>query len=193
MARGAMRIGEVLKLTPSDVVERKLLVRNPKSGREVEIIFIPQKVADRLKTCVSNQKIDWHDRIFPICYEAARSVVMKAGKLVGINLRPHDLRCHAATYASRSGVPVEVISNLILRHSNLSTTQTSSENRKVDINKVFGHQYCYDLILSPLYFLKWLPLIIADPFHNTGRRINYKKIRKTTPANYTKSIPANLG
>jgi integrase/recombinase XerD len=26
MARGAMRIGEVLKLTPSDVVERKLLV-----------------------------------------------------------------------------------------------------------------------------------------------------------------------
>jgi integrase/recombinase XerD len=123
MARGAMRIGEVLKLTPRDVVERKLLVRDPKSGREAEIIFIPQKVADRLKAYVENQKIGLRNRIFPICYEAARSVVMKAGKLVGIHLRPHDLRRHAATFASRSGVPIEIISKLILRHSNLSTTQ----------------------------------------------------------------------
>ena len=42
MARGAMRIGEVLKLTPSDIVERKVLLREPKSGREAEMIFIPQ-------------------------------------------------------------------------------------------------------------------------------------------------------
>ncbi len=105
MARGAMRIGEVLKLTPNDVFDRKLLLREPKSGRETEIIFIPQKVADRLKGYVDAQQIGLHDRIFPICYEAARSVVIKAGKLVGIHLRPHDLRRHAATYASRSGVP----------------------------------------------------------------------------------------
>jgi integrase len=123
MARGAMRIGEVLKLTPSDVVERKLLVRDPKSGREAEIIFIPQKVADRLKAYVENQKIGLQNRIFPICYEAARSVMMKAGKLVGIHLRPHDLHRHAATFASRSGVSIETILKLILRHSNLSTTQ----------------------------------------------------------------------
>jgi len=99
------------------------IVRNPKSGREAEIIFIPQKVADRLKAYVKNQNIGLQDRIFPICYEAARSVVMKDGKLVGIHLRPHDLRRHAATFASRSGVPIEIISKLILRHSNLSTTQ----------------------------------------------------------------------
>ena len=67
------------------------IVRDPKSGREPEIIFIPQKVADRLKEYVKNQNIGLQDRIFPICYEAARSVVMKAGKLVGIHLRPHDL------------------------------------------------------------------------------------------------------
>ena len=48
---------------------------------------------------------------------------VKAGKLVGIHLRPHDLRRHAATYASRSGVPLEIVSKIILRHSNLSTTQ----------------------------------------------------------------------
>jgi integrase len=52
MARGAMRIGEVLKLTPNDIAERKLLLREPKSGREFEIVFIPQKVADRLQEYV---------------------------------------------------------------------------------------------------------------------------------------------
>ncbi len=43
--------------------------------------------------------------------------------MVGIKLRPHDLRRHAATYASRSGVPIEIISKVILRHADLSTTQ----------------------------------------------------------------------
>ncbi len=55
MARGAMRVGEVLKITPNDISERKILLRNPKSGREYEIIFIPQKVADppsRNRSCL---------------------------------------------------------------------------------------------------------------------------------------------
>ena len=50
-------------------------------------------------------------------------MVKKAGDIVGIHLRPHDLRRHAATYASRSGVPMEIVSKVILRHANLSTTQ----------------------------------------------------------------------
>jgi len=62
------------------------------------------------------------DRIFPISYEVARMMVIKPGKMVGIKLRPHDLRRHFATYASRSGVPVEIVSKVILRHANLSTT-----------------------------------------------------------------------
>jgi len=123
MARGAMRIGEVLKLTPNDIAERKLLLREPKSGRDAEIVFIPQKVADRLREHVRSEKIGLNSRIFPICYEAARAVVRKAGYMVGIYLRPHDLRRHAATFASRSGVPIEIISKIILRHANLSTRQ----------------------------------------------------------------------
>ncbi len=62
-------------------------------------------------------------RIFPITYAAARMVVIKAGKLVGIKLRAHDLRRHAATYTSRAGTPLEIVSKIVLRHSNLSTTQ----------------------------------------------------------------------
>jgi integrase/recombinase XerD len=33
MARGGMRISEVLKLTPADIEDRKLILRDPKSGR----------------------------------------------------------------------------------------------------------------------------------------------------------------
>lgn len=43
--------------------------------------------------------------------------------MVGIDLRPHDLRRHAATYASRAGTPIEIISKVILRHVDLTTTQ----------------------------------------------------------------------
>ena len=123
MARGGMRIGEVLKLTPCDVNERKLILKDPKSGKEQEFVFIPQKVADRLKDYVREKGIQPDQRIFPICYEAARAMVKKAGDVIGIHLRPHDLRRHAATFASRSGVPIEIVSKVILRHANLSTTQ----------------------------------------------------------------------
>ena len=123
MARGGMRISEVLKLTPSDISGRRLTLRDPKSGREYEFIFIPQRLADRLKDYIRGNDIQLHQRIFPICYEAAREMVAKAGSLVNIHLRPHDLRRHAATYASRSGVPIEIVSKVILRHSNLSTTE----------------------------------------------------------------------
>jgi len=123
MARGGMRISEVLKLTPSDINDRRLTLRDPKSGRDLEFIFIPNRIADRLKNYIREKGIQPHERIFPICYEAAREMVAKAGNVVGIHLRPHDLRRHAATYASRSGVPIEIVSKVILRHSNLSTTE----------------------------------------------------------------------
>jgi integrase/recombinase XerD len=123
MARGGMRIGEVLKLTANDLQDRKLTLREPKSGREHEVVFIPQKVADRLREYAAKHCKTNEDQIFPISYEAARMMVAKAGKMVGVPLRPHDLRRYAATFASRSGVPIEIVSKVILRHSNLSTTQ----------------------------------------------------------------------
>jgi integrase len=123
MARGGMRIGEVLDLTARDVEDRKLTIRDAKSGRPSEFVFIPKKIADRFNQYIRDNKIEPDQRIFPITYAAARIAVKKAGRLVGINLNPHDLRRHAATYASRAGTPLEIVSKIILRHANLSTTQ----------------------------------------------------------------------
>ena len=123
MARGCMRVGEVLNLIPLDIEDRKIVIRSPKSGRESEAVFLPQKVADRMKKYIQDNGIKPDARIFPITYAAARLIVKKAGKLVDIQVRPHDLRRHAATYASRSGTPLEIVSKILLRHANLSTTQ----------------------------------------------------------------------
>jgi integrase len=123
MARGGMRVGEVLKLRLIDIQDRKLILQEPKSGNEKEIVFIPQRVADRLRNYANQHCKGPFDRVFPISYETARAMVAKTGRMVGIHLRPHDLRRHAATYASRSGVPIEIVSKVILRHTNLSTTQ----------------------------------------------------------------------
>lgn len=91
MARGGMRIGEVMKLRLHDLQDRKLILSEPKSGKEQEIAFIPQKGADRLREYAFQTCKNPEDRIFPISYEAARMMVSKAGKMVGIQLRPHDL------------------------------------------------------------------------------------------------------
>jgi len=119
----AMRIGEVLKLRVMDVEDCKLFLLNPKSGRQNEVVYIPKKVADRLKEYIRSNNISANERIFPLGYTRARQIVKKAGRKIGVEISPHDLRRHAATFASRSGVPIEIVSKIILRHANLSTTQ----------------------------------------------------------------------
>ncbi len=122
-ARCGLRIGEVLKLKVSDVNDRKLLLRKPKSGREQEVAFMPEAIATRLRSYISNQSLTGDHPLFPICYSTARSFIKKLGEKANVRIRPHDLRRHSATYASRNGVPLEVISKVILRHSDLKTTQ----------------------------------------------------------------------
>jgi len=123
MARGGMRIGEVLNLTPADIQERTLAIQNPKSGRTGETVYVPRKLLIRLNDYTKANNFSMKELIFPISYVAAWTMVKKAGNLVDVELRPHDLRRHAATYASRSGTPIEIVSKVILRHADLSTTQ----------------------------------------------------------------------
>lgn len=99
MARGGMRISEVLGLRPIDINDRKLLLHEPKSGREQEVVFIPRKVCARLENYVRDHNIMADQRIFPITYAGARKVVVRIGNMLGVKLRPHDLRRHAAKHS----------------------------------------------------------------------------------------------
>ena len=93
-----MRISEVLNLSPNDVDGRKLFLRSPKSGRGGEMVYIPQKLSNRLQEYLQDRGISSNDRIFPISYPAARIMVENAGNVVGVHLRPHDLRRFSATF-----------------------------------------------------------------------------------------------
>jgi len=123
MARAGMRISEVLNFTPNDVDERRLILQKPKSGIRGEVVYIPSKIQRRLNDFIRDNDIEPDERVFPISYSTSWSMVKRAGQMVGINLRPHDLRRHAATYASRAGIPLEIVSKEILRHADLTTTQ----------------------------------------------------------------------
>jgi len=122
-ARCGLRIGEVLNLKVSDVSQRKLMLQEPKSGREVEVAFMPEHIAVRLADYIARRNLSPNDRVFGICYTTARNLVTKLGQKLNVRISPHDLRRHSATYASRNGVPLEIISKVILRHQDLKTTQ----------------------------------------------------------------------
>jgi integrase len=122
-ARCGLRIGEVLNLRASDVSGRKLLIQEPKSGRDAEVAFMPEHIAARLAEYIQTKLLSPDDRVFPLCYTTVRNLVTGLGKKLNVKISPHDLRRHSATYASRNGVPLEIISKVILRHQDLKTTQ----------------------------------------------------------------------
>jgi integrase len=122
-ARCGLRIGESLKIKASDVSDRKLILRGPKSGTESEMAFMPEQIAKRVNDYIQQEGLSPEDRLFPICYSTARAVIKKVGNRLNVVLTPHDLRRYSATHASRNGVPLEIVSKVILRHQDLKTTQ----------------------------------------------------------------------
>lgn len=124
-ARCGLRIGEVLNLRASDVSGRKLLIQEPKSRRDAEVAFMPpvEHIAVRLAEYVQARQLSPDDSVFPLCYTSVRNMVTGLGKKLNVKISPHDLRRHSATFASRNGVPLEIISKVILRHQDLKTTQ----------------------------------------------------------------------
>ena len=122
-ARCGLRIGESLKIKVSDVSDRKLILRGPKSGMESEVAFMPEQIAKRVNDYIQQEGLSPEDRLFPICYSTARAVIKKIGDRLRVVLTPHDLRRYSATHASRNGVPLEIVSKIILRHQDLKTTQ----------------------------------------------------------------------
>ena len=82
-----------------------------------------EHIAARLVEYITTKQVPLDDRVFPLCYTTMRNLVAGLGKKLNVKISPHDLRRHSATYASRNGVPLEIISKVILRHQDLKTTQ----------------------------------------------------------------------
>ena len=122
-AKCGARIGDVLKIRVKDIDGRRIIVRDPKSGKDNEVIFMPEQVANKLRTYIQEKELKEEDRVFNLSYTSALTMINAMGERVGIKLNPHDLRRHSATFASRNGVPIEIISKVLLRHQNLKTTQ----------------------------------------------------------------------
>jgi integrase/recombinase XerD len=89
MARGGMRIGEVLKLRMMDVEDCKLFLVSPKSGRQNEDVSIPKKVAARLREYIRTKNMTPDERIFPIgrLHLENRAQVMAYAGRVGLAAR----------------------------------------------------------------------------------------------------------
>ncbi len=122
-ARCGLRIGELLKIKVSDISDRTITLREPKSGKDAELAYMPDNVSKKLAEYIKGKDLKSDDRPFPICYSTARTLVRRLGEKVKVRISPHDLRRYSATYASRNGVPLEVVSKIILRHQDLKTTQ----------------------------------------------------------------------
>ena len=122
-ARCGLRIGELLNIKAQDVSERKLTIKEPKSGKEAEVAFMPEQIAKRMGDYIKATNLLPNDHVFPISYSTARMFIKKLGSKLKVSLSPHDLRRYSATYASRNGVPLEIVSKIILRHQDLKTTQ----------------------------------------------------------------------
>ena len=122
-AKCGLRIGELLKIKVSDVADRTITLRGPKSGKEAEVAYMPENVSRKLMEYIKEKALCGEEMIFPICYSTARSLVRGLGAKLNVHVSPHDLRRYSATYASRNGVPLEVVSKVILRHQDLKTTQ----------------------------------------------------------------------
>jgi integrase len=123
LARCGLRIGELLNMKAQDVSERKLTIKEPKSGKEAEVAFMPEPITKRMGDYIKATNILPDDHVFPISYSTARMLIRKLGTKLNASLSPHDLRRYSATYASRNGVPLEIVSKVILRHQDLKTTQ----------------------------------------------------------------------
>jgi len=125
MGRGGMRVGEVLNIKQSDINfdAATILIAEPKSGRRGEKVYITKKLCGRLQSYALKNGIGMDDRMFCISYSTAHRMVKRAAQMVNAKLRPHDLRRHAATQASRSSIPLEIVSKVILRHADIATTQ----------------------------------------------------------------------
>jgi integrase len=94
----------LLKIKVSDVSDRTITLREPKSGKEAEKAYMPENVSRKLLGYIQENAIQGEERIFPICYSTARFLIRGLGAKLNVHVSPHDLRRYSATYANRKQI-----------------------------------------------------------------------------------------
>ncbi|MHB8092563.1 MAG: tyrosine-type recombinase/integrase, partial [Syntrophales bacterium] len=74
-ARCGLGIGELLKIKASDVSDRTITFREPKSGKDTERAYMPENVSRKLAEYIKEESLQGEARVFPICYSTAISLV----------------------------------------------------------------------------------------------------------------------
>ena len=87
-ARCGLRIGELLNIKAQDVSERKLTIKQPKSGKDAEVAFMPEQIAKRMSDYVKGNNFLPEDHVFPISYSTARMFIKKLGSRLNVSLSP---------------------------------------------------------------------------------------------------------
>jgi integrase/recombinase XerD len=57
------------------VSERRLTIKEPKSGEDAEVAFMSEQVARRLGEYIKQNNLDPEAYIFPLCYSTVRAFI----------------------------------------------------------------------------------------------------------------------
>jgi len=115
-----------------------------------------EQIAKRLAEYIFANHIGPEKRIFPVFYSTMRALIRCLAAKFHVKILPHDFRRHSATYASRNGVPLEIVSKVLLRHHDLKTIQIYLA--KLTIPRRSGGGICFtgsriDSVFGPYYCL----------------------------------------
>jgi hypothetical protein len=56
------------------------MLQEPKSGREVEVAFMPEHIAIRLADYIASRNLSPNDRVFGVCCTTARNLRMSVNR-----------------------------------------------------------------------------------------------------------------
>ena len=129
---GGLRIGEAIKLRPSDIDGTVLLIQDSKSV-DPRPAFIPQELIDEVWQYINKHRIttgrifEYGTMLDSAHYEryttgGARSQIQKYFAKQGYKITPHELRHSFASMLHRNGADIYDIKEL-LGHSDVRTTQ----------------------------------------------------------------------
>jgi integrase len=144
MAYAGLRIGEACAITAADVRGDRLRVDKQvqmihRKGLPTKVRVCPVKSAEAdiaVPLWLADRVLALQDTVKP---DAVRESIRRAGRRVGIDLNPHQLRHWYATTALARGVPLITVSRQ-MRHSDVQTTLRTyaQSNDGLEIHRAFG-------------------------------------------------------